>query len=461
MKQLRHYFEKINQRFIRTNPLGWVLGVHIFWPLILVLGLLLFVATWLYPLNPLPDWSSYRGFFSNINQILILPAILLFILFIIRQIKFNTKRVHLKLPYSKSFFTFVYFFITLFAISALPFVANVAGYLKAKNTLKTTEFEKDIEALVNGYTHFYLMQTAEIEDKYYTYYEQYYLNETKDSLIFRRDFPIYPSSSLQDKINYRYNSFDTIPLNQVYEEMRDFMAASGKYEGDIKLTDPHEILRKNVAAKKHVKYQDDVDTAYNHFKNHFRFENQMEFYDHFYEKSGLFWVAEIEFWQFYLFLALAISALLFIVCHTDFAHFGWGMLVATLHPTVFGILLGTLESTTPYFKHKTEIYVIAIMSVLLLNAIYFAFFSKRKVAVKRAFAIALHIFIPIVLISYVFLFEELINCCWLHQDWNCNCHYAIDKPTFEWLAWAFFVMSVFATTYIFGRYYRRKYINPS
>ncbi|MFT5512482.1 MAG: hypothetical protein ACI8SE_000880, partial [Bacteroidia bacterium] len=400
---MRALFKKLDHQMLEKYPNLWVLGVHIYIPILAILYIIIALIGLIYPLKPLPDFYHYEDFFNNISVTMSLPTILLFVVFVIRQVKFNSRRVHLSLPFRHSFLVFVYFMVLTLGITALPFIGNLAGYVKTNAVLDKAQFELDESAMEEGFAHFYLQKNyiddpedcAEAEARGYYIDEygdhrhntRYELNKTRDSLILYRDF-----------VDYSYDQgLDTISLDQAYNEIEAFIAVAGKYEGGVTLSNPVSIVQANLSSDRfYTKFENNFAPAFNHLKNYGRFDNNINFHNRLINKRSFFYPLEWEFWRFYFLLTLALSVLLIILCSVNIAEFGWGMLVVALHPTVFGIV-GALVAFMFQDVSGEKAAVIGIVLLLLftLNAYIIAFFKGFKPSLRRAFAIACHIYTPI------------------------------------------------------------------
>lgn len=467
---LKSLFTKIDHRMLEKYPNLWVLGVHVYVPLVLLLHLILWLIGFIYPLSPLPDFYRYKGFFENISVTMILPTILLVVLFVIRQVKFNSKRVHLSLPYKHSFWVFLYFLVLMLGITSLPFVGNLAAFVKTDLFLDEEQFMKDQRVMSKGFTHFYLEksyiddpeQCAFAEEHGYYFdeyndrigYTRYQLNKTEDSLIVYRHF-----------VDYSYSGdLDTISLEQAYLEIDSFIQLSGLYEGGVTLADPKAIVQKNLSSDRfYTVNEKNVRPAFNHLISYGRFDNNVNFHNKLRYKNSFFFVAEWEFWRSYVFLALALSVLLIILCSVHIAEFGWGMLVVALHPTVFGIFAALLAFLFRGIDGQEVAWVgIILMSIFTLNALFFTFNQRFKPALRRAFGIACHIYLPIVAAAMLMMFKEASDCCYTDVSWrdNCPCYLPFTRNEYELLTIGTLFFSTILVTYLFGRYYKRQYTDP-
>jgi hypothetical protein len=401
---------------------------------------------------------------------MVLPTILLVVIFIIRQVKFNSKRVHLSLPHKYSFLVFLYFFGLFFAITALPFIGNLTAYVKANYTLDTKQYEIDKKIMAEGFAHFYLEKQyiddptdcAEAErngfyeDDYgdrigYTRYE---LNETQDSLIFYRDY-----------VQYSYDDgLDTISLNQAYAEIDAFIAISDKYQGGVTKTNPVAIVALNLTTDRfYNRLEKNARPAFNHIADYKAFDNNTRFHERLIDKDSVFHQANIDFWKGYFFVALVLAALLLMLCSVHIAEFGWGMLVIALHPTVFGIVGALLAYLMKGADSQDAAYVgIALLLLFTLNAYFFAFSKRFKPVLKRAFAITCHFYTPIVAVLILVMFKEATDCCFqnVENPDYCDCFLPFSRDQYNMLILCVLGFGTVITTFFFGRYYKKQYINP-
>ncbi len=455
---------------LEKYPNLWVLGVPIYVPILVLLHVIIMSIGFIYPLNPLPDFFRYKDFFENISITMILPTILLVVIFVIRQVKFNSKRVHLSLPYRYQFLVFLYFFGLLFGITSLPLSGNLAAYVKTNLTLDKDRFDKEHDVMADGFTHFFLEKSyiddpedcriAEKQGYYFDDYNdrigytRYELNETKDSLIVYRHF-----------VDYRYGSdLDTISLPQAYKEIETFISIAQRYEGGVTETDPVRIVEQNLKSDRfYTKGEKRVRPAFDYLESYQRFDNNINFHNKLLYKNSFFFAAEWEFWRAYAFLALALSILLIILCSVNIAEFGWGMLVVALHPTVFGIVAALTVFIFRDVNGDQGPWIgIILLSIFTLNALFFAFNKRFKPALRRAFAIACHIYLPLVAGGFMMLVEEVLDCCYVDSTYieNCDCFYPFTQTQYELTLMGTFFFGSILVTYLFGRYYKRQYTDP-
>lgn len=89
---MKKYYQKIDTYLLARYPNIWVLGVHIFVPIIVVTFLALVIIGAVL-VNVYKGIYSLDDSFEQLGLAMVLPVILLLILFIIRQAKYNALRV--------------------------------------------------------------------------------------------------------------------------------------------------------------------------------------------------------------------------------------------------------------------------------------------------------------------------------------------------------------------------------
>ncbi len=132
----RSAFSKLEDKMVKKFPNLWILGLHIFLPVVLTANAVLFTIGYFYKYDLSQPWYELGDFFGGVTLLMTLLSILLFTLFIIRQVRFNTHRIHHRLPYKQGISFFIGFFLIFSAISALPVMANLGSYVHSKQITK-------------------------------------------------------------------------------------------------------------------------------------------------------------------------------------------------------------------------------------------------------------------------------------------------------------------------------------
>ena len=152
-------FKKWEDRLLKANPTLWILGVHYFVPIILAASAILFGIgyAYQYDLDHTP-YYELGSFFGVLTLLMSLLSILLLIMFIIRQVRFNTHRIHHRLPYKKGVVIFISFFLIIASISTLPVMGNLGSYVKS------------------------YYQTMELRENLFQEHEEHYYNNWNESI---------------------------------------------------------------------------------------------------------------------------------------------------------------------------------------------------------------------------------------------------------------------------------------
>ena len=108
----------------KSYPKIWILGVHIYLPILTIMALIFYAFGWAYNITNMPPMREVNDYGYGLLQFAILPMLLAGIMYFIRQIKFNSLRVHHHLPYKNPYLSFITFVIVFFIITATPFIAG-------------------------------------------------------------------------------------------------------------------------------------------------------------------------------------------------------------------------------------------------------------------------------------------------------------------------------------------------
>ncbi|MBR9860940.1 hypothetical protein GYB22_09360 [bacterium] len=145
---------------MRKYPLLWILGAHIYVPLLVGIGLILFALGYAFPINPSMSWGEYSDKFYTVQFLTVSISIAIAILFVIRQVKFNSKRIHHTLPYKFGPAFFFVFLVVFTGISAIPFLAGAGAAVRVNHEIT----ERGIEP--NSDSYLYDLEKVGIGDRY-------------------------------------------------------------------------------------------------------------------------------------------------------------------------------------------------------------------------------------------------------------------------------------------------------
>ena len=148
-------FKNWDRTIAKNYPKIWVLGLHIYVPLILVTWLLFYGFGWLISTDPLPVSWTVREFSQQITLYSILPTIIIGILYFIRQIRFNALRVHHHLPFKNPYLHFASFLLICVLFTSIPQAGHFGLYHRMKTSMNEEIFKEDLIHLNAGIAHFY------------------------------------------------------------------------------------------------------------------------------------------------------------------------------------------------------------------------------------------------------------------------------------------------------------------
>ncbi len=434
---MKELYNKIDQYLLTRYPRLWVLGVHIFIPIVVISWCVLIAIGGFMVQGQAFDLYSVDDAYGQIAVGMILPVILLLILFIIRQAKYNANRVHQFLPYKHRFGVFLSFWVILFLISSLPMAVFFGSWFTPGLNLNRSAYNQDFDVIETNYPHFKLKGCFGSDKPSEMLYDNnenmgtsmypcdYGLNETKDSVhLYRYQWSQY---------NYYYENNSTISVNQALSEIEEFMKVAVKYGAVFNSSNPQEIFDVNLSGNTIRFMNSNGNLTYNHIANFQEFETAINVNESYRSKGAVFVMFNWEFWRYYSLLSFSFAFLLIIFCSVERAEFGWSMLVCALMPTAYGIILGLLALIDVL---DGEGGAKALLVLFVIGAAFMAF-GNFKPRFKRIFGISLNIFLPIVL-PIIFM-DSLF-----HED------------TYVVLC---FLLGLILT-FVFSFYYRLQYLHP-
>jgi hypothetical protein len=435
---LKAIFNKVDQYLLTRYPRLWVLGVHIFIPIVAATWLVLVIIGAVIVNTSNAGIYDMEDSFEQIGVGMILPLILLVILFIIRQAKYNAIRVHTHLPYKHRFMVFLAFWLVLFSISSLPFATYFGSWFIPGLNHNELSFENDKKVLEPGMSHIHLKgcydpvaryRDDDYESKILSNYTpcDYRLDKTNDSLyVLRYDW---------DYDRYYANRPDRISMEDAYLEIEQSIEVAKKYKAQFKLEDAAQIIEMNARSRS-IPWDTSIDRmTYSHMSNRNHFDRCIGINESYHSERQMFWIFDWEFWRYYSLVAFSLAFLLIIYCSVDKGEFGWAMLVCALMPTVYGILYGLLSLMNIVNGEASAKFLLAVFMGI---SAFIAFASKYKPKLKRIFGISLNMMLPIVLPLFI------------DVDFDDDGIYA-----------TYLFMLGLIVTWIYTLYYRLQYLHPT
>jgi hypothetical protein len=499
-------FKNWDRKIAKNYPKVWVLGLHIYLPVIILTWLVFYGLGWMISTDPLPTRSRVNEFSEQLTLYSILPTIVIGILYFIRQIRFNALRVHHHLPFKNPYSHFAAFLLICVLFTSIPQAAHFGLYHRMKTSINEDVFKEDLIHLNNGYTHFYQSDfSRSVFEKYdnipevvgvtdsdsgsnlYEYSDgtiassykvrgenrirsTYRLNETQDSLILFRsqvtssgDYYYYYESDYTGKRSS--SGWDTISLAAAADEIQMFASRSPFYKGNLEKVDFSRIVSDHIAYNAdQMELEQKHQTNFDKFIDGSRFREIVGTNAQAAFQQRPFRCTKIDFWMWYVFLALYLSVFMFILSSVKLVDFGWALLVGSISAVTYGIINGLsfmdFERPEGFFE---------VFNLMLLTMYVFIYvgvmFSKRvKNGIKKAFAIAFHVFVPHVILAYFALFDELHECPY-HRSYDdvidpCLNYEYFDRDGYFIVALGVSLLSVAIGIWFFNRYYTRRYVYP-
>lgn len=142
--------KNIDDKFLRDYPKLWILGLHTIVPLVIIIALGMFGLGFIIPLD-LENLRDSSSVFTTLTLLGNLVAILLLILFAIRQIRFNSNRIHHRLPYDSGFGFFGAYLVVIIGIMSIPYMPNLGSYAHARIQTSNVVISEDADQYYDYY----------------------------------------------------------------------------------------------------------------------------------------------------------------------------------------------------------------------------------------------------------------------------------------------------------------------
>lgn len=481
-------FKNWDIQISKNYPKTWILGLHIYLPLLAFLYLLFYGLGWAYYTADMPGFHEIEDYSFGITQFSILPMFVIAILFSIRQVKFNSLRVHHQVPYKYPYRYFFAFFTVFLLITSIPIAVNFGLLHKLGGQIDEVKFIKDLPVLNKGYTHFYQSNfSSQIYDKdvpfkisvdeegyetqtsRYIIVGTYRMDERIDSLIISRSYVHYAVSgsyigdtSLR---SYAKSGWDTIHLNDVLVQIEDFKKVAPFYEGD--LDNPSivglEIIKTHYmhnAANGNLEERDQEN--FDLIKNNSRFKEVVDCYASIITKNGPLNTTKGSFWLYYITFPLSLSLLLFTICSVKITDFGWSLLVSALTGMILMLINGLFAISTNYGEEVQLVLNLFLVTFIIVLFLFMIISKKVKSTISKAFTISFQMFFFFLVFSYFGIFDALHDCPYMGIDRSelCKNYEYFESSNYYLFAYSLCVVLVLIGIGVFNGVYTRKYIHP-
>ena len=426
-------YNKVDENLLKKHPFHWIIGWHKFLPIIAILLLFSIVIGFMFPTTT----YSYRDRGLDTASIFLgFVSFMAFILYVIRQIKYNSFRIHHHIPFKKSIFVFFSFWLMVFLFTSIPFIPHHVHTWRVKNKTNgiTDDFKKDTKILYEGSVFFaseYYGSTKRYREK--GTHEIVFNNENVTINLSPYRFGYYHYY----KDNYKAVKFPiTISNKEALNRIENFITVAKKYNIKLLEKKPQEVFNKRKAfnqQKNKVNFTlFTIDKAIAHpNKAVNNYTRMMSNYQRQFDKSF-----EIDEVLGILIFSILFAVLLWIVISVPIADFGYSILVSVILMVFMGIIIVMFNLI---FSND---FVIRLSFYIMIFIVYsLAFMSKKETRLYRVLKIVSHYLVP-VLLFLLFLEIDKAN-VFSHKD---------EFYVFSTLFLTGVVMSVFLFKQVYKNY---------
>ena len=453
-------YNKIDAYLLKKFPFQWIIAWHKFIPLLLVLAIL---GIGLGFLPSLKTYSYYNdGNIELAATFLGFVATLVFILYIIRQLRFNSFRIHHHIPFKRSNFIFFAFWFISLLFTLIPFIPFKTLSCRAKNYINhiTNDFEADQKAFYDGSVFFAAdpisngeheslntMTVSKSEAPISRINNN--LPRNKFDVVFKKD-----SVSI-NRIDNHFGYYDytirlpiTISKAAALQRIADFVSVSKKYDIQLTETNPEVIFNKRKAFNE--KNQEDNDAfsllikptnSYNTYDTAInQYSSMVNNYERMQNTS-----IDLEFFLGLLLFSAVVASLLWILISVPSGDFGYAILASVLIAIFMGIL-SVLVATTTHGSDEESVFA---LFYILTIFIYSIAFSGNKTRLQRIFKIVSHFATPLV---FILIYTTLIALD-IFDDYSSDTNFYIFI--------AFTLIGTITSTFIYKQVYKKMSLFPS
>ncbi len=486
------FFNRIDKSTLKKYPFQWIIGWHIFLPIILALILFAIALAFI---TPTKIFNYFDDDSLGVSSVFVgFLCFMAFVLFVIRQIKFNSFRIHHHIPYAKSKLFFFSFFIIIFLFSVISFIPSHIYTLRVKNEVnsKTDNFEKDMDIFCNTSSFFIASEENSRIAKLLTYFDKTNCDKN-DTLTLNEVFPdnelLTDDELLNDKellFDKHYTGIDSSltcyeisrKLDLVFENGKVIINESPFYDYSyrneahpfpIKISKKEAITQIENFIKVAKKYDIELSSynAEDIFNKRKLFNNQTEIH-HF----SLFNTSNIQATNYYndkgylykhmmssykrqlyksfdfevlfgiLIFSIILATLLWIFISVTLADFGFSILSGVLLMILTGIVVAIVGIFNRINDDEVQIAFFIGISIIYL----IAFLGDRKKRLIRILKIVCHYLLPVFLLLVIL---EIDDSKYYELE-----YYYYYKHHFYYYA-SFFILGMIVGVFIFDEVYKK------
>ena len=491
-------FNKLDHYTLKRNPKSWIWGLHTFFLITLVLLAVAFLVGLMFPYKPWPTVRYVDTVCLQVVSIVAVLSMLIAVMYFVRQVRFNARRVHHSLPYKGVLQHFAIFFVFFFMLISLPFSYHLGVYTKFRIAMDEAQFLEDVTVLNTGYIHFYDREfedneyivtsdihfkekendhyviTKEVEQDvaYKTRYTinrpTYYYNEHTGELVIQRNRLVedYGFSAMDEE----HSLWDTLSKEEALAEMEAFAKVAMKYSGQVLDKPFEEVLEEHHKQSMGI-FQHDrnwktqvygSDHRFDMLVDNERLEEVTYLYKMVDKRNNAFGFLSWNALQAIAMGAAFFAFLLIVLTSVSLPQFGWSMLIVALTWVVYPIATMLVGQWIP--GHRYDDWAGLIVMVLLLLLYILLYRSNRMgLRLSRGMIIAIHLLVPAVVFGLFGIFDGIHSCHNLvsYDSELCkNYEYFNDKEYYRVAYWTTMTAIVLSIGWM-NRLYKRWFVHPS
>ncbi len=426
-------FNKIDKSILKKHPFQWIIGWHIFLPIIV--GLILLAAALAF-LTPTKIFSYSDDDSLKVSSVFVgFISFMAFILYVIRQIKFNSFRIHHHIPYAKSILIFFSFWLIIFLFSVIPFIPDQVYTLRVRSEINsiTDNFEKDLETFCNTSPFFFSSRencnikvllapfkeilhdkndTLTLKDvcksavhkplginsnsTYYEIYSYLDLNFEDDNILINRLPLNYFDRSVTNPLPIK------IRKKKAITHIENFTKVAKKYDIKLVIDNPEEIYKRRKTFNKqteikHFSLFSSTNKSEIDYDRDIEYEYMMSSYQEQMNKQFNFVLLFVL-----LIFSILLATLLWVYISVPLPDFGFSILAIVLIMIFMGIVVAILSIFN--ISHQDEIRIVFFIAIFLIYLI--AFLGKSKKLIIRILKIICHYLVPVFLFLVILEIDD-------------------------------------------------------
>jgi len=390
-------YNKIDDTILKKHPFQWIIGWNKFLPIIAILLLFSIAIGFMLPTT---TYNYYNNKGLNTAAIFLgFVSFMVFILYVIRQIKFNSFRIHHHIPFAKSILVFFSFWILITLLTSIPFIPHHIHNWRVTKKINsiTDDFKSDTKILYEGSVFF-------VSD-YNNHHVKQILDDDTDETKQHFEVEFNNSFITINNIDHQFGYFHqyadesfrlpiTISREEALNRINKFIKVASKYDIELTEYNAEEIYNKRKSFNQGksndynfslFKIKETNDTTFYSAVN--KYDGMMYSYQRHYNKDF-----DFELMLGILMFSIVLAILLWIVISIPMADFGYSVLVSVVLMVFMGIISALINLLT------SNDFIIRLAFYIAIFIVYFfAFIIKKDTQLHRVLKIVSHYLVAVFL----------------------------------------------------------------